>query len=336
MVAVIACLASSGCGHAAQERTPTTVVSDLDVPWSLAFVGDTALLTERVSARVLELDGASTRVVGTVAGVKTDAGEGGLLGLAVRDRSLYVYCTTSRDNRVVRYELTGSPGRLALGASRTILAGIPANTFHNGGRIKFGPDGMLYISTGDGGASGNAQRLNSLSGKILRVTPDGGNPPDNPFPHSPIWSWGHRNVQGLGWAADGTMFASEFGQNRYDELNVIRKGANYGWPVVEGIAHDPRFADPQQQWPVSEASPSGLAVVGGTIFIANLRGERLRAVPVAHPSTAQEFYVARYGRLRDVQLAPDGTLWLLTNNTDGRGRPRDHDDRILRITLPPS
>lgn len=315
--------------------TPTTVASDLDVPWSVAFVGNTALLTERNSARILELNGDSTRVIGMVAGVKPEAGEGGLLGVAVRNRDLYVYYTTSTDNRVVRYALTGVPGSLGLGTSQTILAGIPSNTFHNGGRIKFGPDGMLYISTGDGGQSVNAQRLNSLSGKILRVTPTGANPRDNPFPNSPIWSWGHRNVQGLGWTADGTMFASEFGQDRYDELNLIRAGANYGWPEVEGIAHDPRFTDPQQQWPVSDASPSGLAIVGGTIFIANLRGERLRAIPVANPSTAREFYVGRYGRLRDAQLAPDGSLWLLTNNTDGRGDPQDHDDRILQIALAP-
>jgi glucose/arabinose dehydrogenase len=313
--------------------TPTTVVSDLDVPWSVAFVGRTALLTERDSARILELDGQSTRVIGTVPEVKPQAGEGGLLGLAVRGRDVYVYYTASSDNRVVRFPLTGSPGQLGLGASQPILAGIPSNTFHNGGRIKFGPDGMLYVSTGDGGHSADAQSLNSLSGKILRVTPTGAIPPDNPVPNSPIWSWGHRNVQGLGWAADGTMFASEFGQDRYDELNLIRKGANYGWPEVEGIAHDPRFTDPQQEWPVSEASPSGLAIVGGTIFIANLRGERLRSIPLADPSKAKEFYVGRYGRLRDVQLAPDGSLWLLTNNTDGRGRPNDHDDRILRVAL---
>lgn len=315
--------------------TPTTVATDLDVPWSVAFVGNTALLTERNSARILELNGDSTRVIGMVAGVKPEAGEGGLLGVAVRNRDLYVYCTTSTDNRVVRYALTGVPGSLGLGTRQTILAGIPSNTFHNGGRIKFGPDGMLYISTGDGGQSVNAQRLNSLSGKILRVTPTGANPRDNPFPNSPIWSWGYRNVQGLGWTADGTMFASEFGQDRYDELNLIRAGANYGWPEVEGIAHDPRFTDPQQQWPASDASPSGLAIVGGTIFIANLRGERLRAIPVANPSTAREFYVGRYGRLRDAQLAPDGSLWLLTNNTDGRGNPQDQDDRILRIALAP-
>jgi glucose/arabinose dehydrogenase len=160
-------------------------------------------------------------------------------------------------------------------------------------------------------------------------------PPDNPFPDSFVYSLGHRNVQGLAWAADGTMFASEFGQDTWDELNVIVSGGNYGWPDVEGIADVDGYIDPVQQWATDDASPSGIAVAGGTVYVANLRGQRLRAIPAADPAdiagTTEHF--SDFGRLRAVTVAPDGTLWFLTNNTDGRGNPRSGDDRIVSVTL---
>ncbi|CAM3865886.1 sorbosone dehydrogenase family protein [Tsukamurella strandjordii] len=314
----------------AQSGGVATVVDRLDAPWSIAFAGTAALVSERDSGRILELVGGSTREVGRIDGAVA-RGEGGLLGIAVRDGALYAFFTTDADNRIDRYELRGSAGSYALGPSRSILTGLPAASTHNGGRIAFGPDGMLYATTGDAGLPDRAQDLDSRAGKILRMTPDGGRPADNPFPGSLVYSYGHRNAQGIAWAPDGRMYASEFGQNTWDELNEIQAGANYGWPEVEGIGRRTGFVDPLQQWPTSEASPSGIAVVGDRLYIANLRGQRLRVVPLAAPSTSTEQLVREFGRLRDVAPAPGGGVWALTNNTDGRGAPRAGDDRILRI-----
>ncbi|MCC9193101.1 PQQ-dependent sugar dehydrogenase [Arthrobacter sp. zg-Y916] len=310
---------------------PETLTTGLQAPWSVAFHGDTALVSERDSGRILELDGTGNqRGVGVI-----DAqgrGEGGLLGIAVQDGYLYSYLTAGRENRIERRELSGAPGSLALGEPQTMLAGIPAGPVHNGGRLAFGPDGMLYATTGDAGNRESAQDTGSLSGKILRLMPDGAVPADNPFPGSPVYSYGHRNPQGIAWDADGTMYASEFGQDTWDELNVIEPGGNYGWPEAEGTAGRDGFIDPVQQWEPGAASPSGIAVVGNSLFIANLRGERLREVPLEDPGSAVE-HLAGQGRLRDAVSAPDGSLWVLTGNTDGRGNPGAEDDRILRLEL---
>ena len=313
---------------------PTDVTTGLEAPWSVAFIGQSALISERDSGRVLELLGdGTTRTVGTVDGV-VHGGEGGLLGIAVDDEQrLYAYSTGSDGNRVQRFELTGRPGSLGLGAAETILDGIPSNSTHNGGRLAFGPDGMLYVSVGDAQNRPAAQDTSSPSGKILRMTPDGDVPADNPFPDSLVYSYGHRNVQGLAWADDGTMFASEFGQDTWDELNIITAGGNYGWPEVEGIADTEGFIDPVQQWATDDASPSGIVISHGTVFIANLRGQVLRAVPVDDPSTSTDYYSGVYGRLRAVGIGPDGSLWIVTNNTDGRGNPSAGDDRILSVEL---
>jgi glucose/arabinose dehydrogenase len=261
--------------------------------------------------------------------------EGGLLGLAVdpaAPSSLYVYATMGTENHILRTTYTDG----VLGAFEPVLTGIPASNRHDGGRLAFGPDGMLYASTGDAGESGNAQDLDVLAGKVLRLTPDGSVPPDNPFGGSLVYSYGHRNVEGLAFDADGRLWASEFGDDTADELNLIQPGANYGWPVVEGIAGDDRFTDPLLEWSPSEASPSGVAYVADTLFLASLRGQRLWQVPVSDGSVGEPAaYLTEYGRLRDAVAAPDGTLWVLTNNTDGRTEPRPGDDRILRVTVSP-
>lgn len=163
------------------------------------------------------------------------------------------------------------------------------------------------------------------------MTPEGKAPSDNPLPGSLVYSYGHRNPQGIAWAPDGTMYASEFGQDTWDELNVIKPGGNYGWPIAEGVAHRQGLIDPVQQWRPSDASPSGMAILDGQIYIANLRGARLRQVPLDQPATSADLLAGEYGRLRDVAAAPDGSLWVLTNNTDGRGEPGPDDDRILRV-----
>lgn len=319
---------------AAITGNPGTVASDLAAPWSVVFRDGVPLVSERNSGRILELaaDG-STRSIGTVDGVAA-RGEAGLLGLAVGSTGdLFVYSTADDGNRVQRYTVSGSPGSLALGQPRTLLDRIPAAGNHDGGRIAFGPDGMLYVTTGDAGRRDDAQDREALAGKILRMTPEGTVPAGNPFPGSLVYSYGHRNPQGIAWADDGTMFATEFGQNTWDELNIITAGSNYGWPTVEGIAERDGFVDPVQQWQPGSASPSGMAYSGGTLFIANLRGQVLRSVPVSDPSTSTEHFGREFGRLRDVTVAPDGQLWLVTNNTDGRGSPRQGDDRILAVPL---
>lgn len=311
----------------------STLATGLEAPWSLALVDGTALASERDSGRILELDGdGGQREVGTIDGVRA-RGEGGLLGIAVHDDHLYAYSTGADENRLQRIELTGEPGSFALGTVETLLDGIEAASVHNGGRIAFGPDGMLYVTVGDAGNAQAAQDPDSLSGTILRLTPDGEIPSDNPFEGSPVHSYGHRNPQGLAWDEDGTLYATEFGQDTWDELNVIEPGGNYGWPEVEGAAGDDRFVDPVQQWAPADASPSGMAAADGSLWIANLRGERLREVPLEDLSTSVEHLVGEHGRLRDVAVDEDGALRVLTNNTDGRGDPGPEDDRVLRVEV---
>jgi glucose/arabinose dehydrogenase len=313
--------------------SPEVIAEGLDAPWSIAFHDGTALVSERDTARILEVgaDG-ETREVGRIDGVQP-GGEGGLLGIAVHEGELFTYFTAEGENRVERRELRGDAGELSLGEPATVIDGIPVAGNHNGGRIAIGPDGMLYVTTGDAGDRESAQDPEALSGKILRLTPAGEVPDDNPVAGSPVYTLGHRNPQGIAWDAEGTMYASEFGQNTWDELNVIEPGANYGWPEVEGITGREDFFDPVQQWDPSVASPSGMAITETLVVIANLRGERLRIVPLDALTTASDWYVGEYGRLRDAVVAPDGSVWVLTNETDGRGEPSAGDDRILRLDL---
>jgi glucose/arabinose dehydrogenase len=234
--------------------------------------------------------------------------------------------------------LLGEPGSFHLGAAEVVIDGIPRAGTHNGGRIAFGPDGYLYVTTGDAQQRDAAQDVDALGGKILRITADGEAAPGNPWANA-AWSIGHRNVQGIAWTSDGTMWASEFGQNAWDELNRIEPGANYGWPEVEGVAGRDDFIDPVAAWPTSEASPSGIATRGGTVFVAGLRGERLWLADIRDGVLADDPVAAlqgAQGRLRDVVVAADGSLWILTNNTDGRGSPRPDDDVLLRVELAPA
>lgn len=335
VLALAACIPSPASAPTGSDPEPASevIASGLEAPWSIAFHETTALVSERDTGRVLELDDeGGIREVAVIDDVVAQ-GEGGLLGLAVHDGELYSYFTAADGNRIERREILGEPGALTLGPPATVLDGIPSAGNHNGGRIAFGPDGMLYVTAGDAGDRDSAQDRDALSGKILRLTPDGEVPDDNPFAGSPVYSYGHRNPQGIAWDAAGTMYASEFGQDTWDELNVIEAGGNYGWPVVEGIAGGEEYIDPVQQWSPSDASPSGIAVVGDRIVIANLRGERLRIVPLDDLATASEWFRGEFGRLRDAVVAPDGSLWVLTNNTDGRGDPSDGDDRVLRLDL---
>ncbi|MET0415973.1 MAG: PQQ-dependent sugar dehydrogenase, partial [Actinoplanes sp.] len=312
----------------------------LEVPWGLAFLpGGDALVAERDTGRVLRVPaaGGAARPVAEVAGVEA-GGEGGLLGLAVSpkfasDNLVYAYFTAAEDNRIVRFRL--DEALVDGGQPEVVFDGIAKAGNHNGGRIAFGPDGMLYAGTGDAGDTDLSQNADSPNGKILRLTPDGDPAPGNPTPSSPVYSLGHRNVQGLAWDDEDRLFATEFGQNDLDEVNLIRPGANYGWPEVEGEGDTDggRYTNPLVTWPTSDASPSGMAISGDTAYVAALRGERLWTIPLdgdrmGEPSAQ---LTEEYGRLRTIEVAPDGALWLTTSNTDGRGDDRDGDDRILRL-----
>lgn len=345
-------------GGSAALGEATTIATGLDAPWSIVRLsGGASLISERDSGRILEvLDGGALREVTTVEGVEA-YGEGGLLGLAAAEGAvaqeagagaegwLFVAFSGSQDNRIVRYELQSTtPGTVELGLREDVLTGVPRAANHNGGRVKIGPDGKLYFGAGDAASPQLAQDPGSLAGKILRLELDGSVPADNPF-GTLVYSLGHRNPQGLTWDASGQLWASEFGQDTWDELNVIQPGGNYGWPVVEGRAGDPGYVDPVQVWSPSEASPSGLVWLRETLVLASLRGQRLwqvtlpadavvdpGAVPDALPQ-AEALVVREYGRLRDVVLGPEGTIWVLTNNTDGRGSPGAGDDRLLQFAI---
>jgi glucose/arabinose dehydrogenase len=326
---------------------PQVAASGLTVPWGLAFLPDgSALVSERNSGRVLRIPpgGGSAQQVATISGVSA-TGEAGLLGLAVsptyaQDGFVYAYFTSASDNRIVRFTLANPQ------TQTPILTGLARASIHDGGRIAFGPDGMLYAGVGDAGNTANAQNMQSRNGKILRMRPDGSAPPDNPTAGSLVYSLGHRNVQGLAWDSSGRLYASEFGQNTWDEVNYIVAGGNYGWPTVEGRAGDPRFRDPIVQWSTAEASPSGAAVDGNTLFVAALRGQRLWKVPLngsgGTSGTPTAELQGQYGRLRTVAVGPDGWLWVATSNRDGRGTPAANDDRVLRfppvgtVTTPPT
>ncbi|MBE1490265.1 glucose/arabinose dehydrogenase [Plantactinospora soyae] len=313
---------------------PQTVATNLVAPWGLGFLPDgSALVAERDSARVMQIrPGQTPQQVATISGV-APGGEAGLLGLAISptyasDRYVYAYFTSSSDNRIIRFRLDAPQ------TQTPILTGLARANFHDGGRIAFGPDGMLYAGVGDAGVTANAQNAQSRNGKILRMRPDGSVPTDNPTAGSLVYSMGHRNVQGLAWDGQGRLYASEFGQNTWDEVNYIVPGGNYGWPTVEGRGNDPRFRNPMVTWTTAEASPSGATIDGNVLFVAALRGTRLWQVPLTGAGTAGTpvaQLTGQYGRLRTVERAPDGSLWVATSNRDGRGSPAATDDRVLRF-----
>ncbi|MFC3995183.1 PQQ-dependent sugar dehydrogenase [Nocardiopsis sediminis] len=320
---------------------PSDIATDLEVPWAIGFLPDgAALVTERDSGRIVRVTpGGETTPVGTVDDV-APRGEGGLLGLAVQPDAgdtpdVYVYYTAEADNRIARMTYDPQNG---LGDPEVLVDGIPRAAVHNGGRIVFGPDGLLYAATGDAGDESQSQQIDRLGGKILRMTPDGDPAPDNPFDNL-VYSYGHRNVQGLAWDDDGVFYATEFGQDTYDEVNVIVPGGNYGWPEVEGVGDHAGYIDPVVTWTTDEASPSGAAVAGDSLWVAGLRGERLWRVPLTGDSAdpvgePEALFTGAYGRLRAVTTVPGGSaIWVSTSNTDGRGAPRDNDDRILNVPM---
>ncbi len=320
------------------------IAPDTDVPWGLAFLPDgSALLAERDTHDVVRVSPTGQKtVVGTVPGVSGTDGEGGLLGLALardfaNDPWVYLFHTTATDNRIVRIRYAG--GVLDLATEQVLLSGIARNKFHNGGRLRFGPDGKLYAGTGDAQNGANAQNLNSLNGKILRLNPDGSVPRDNPFPGKYVWSYGHRNIEGLAFDSAGRLWEAELGNSIMDELNLVREGANHGWPACEGTAGscaEPTFVAPVQTWSVADASPSGLAIVDDTLYMAALRGTRLWTMKITCATTTAPvaYFTGTYGRLRTVEASPDGDLWLATSNGgDKDSVPNNSSNVLLHVAL---
>ena len=370
LAAALAGSAAPGCGAAersssdhAQRRTAATmaqaqpgpvrapggpqvgtIATGLQIPWEIAFLPDRrALITER-PGRVRIMTATRHVLAAPAARVPVSArGEGGLLGLAVdpqfsANRFVYVYRTAAVGNQVVRYRLVGA----RLVGPVIVARGVPAGTNHDGGRIHFGPDRRLYISTGETQRPGLAQSRASLAGKILRLSPAAYHGRRALRPQ--IFSLGHRNPQGFDWQpGTGALVASEHGEEGNDEINVLRFGGNYGWPIVQGAANRRGLIGPAVLYGDTIA-PSGATFVHlpgsawtGDFLVGCLAGEQIRRVRLrgGHAVVNEPLFDGRYGRIRTVVEGPDGALYALTNNRDGRGTPRAGDDRVLRI-IPPA
>lgn len=324
-------------------KTPSetkTLATGLDTPWALAFLPDNSILvTERPGRlRLVTKDGIlQASPVATIDDV-VESGEGGLLGIAVHpnfstNKYIYLYYTYEINgddtrNRVVRFKLENNK----LSDETLITNAIPGALFHNGGRIKFGPDNYLYITTGDAQVPSLAQTRTSLAGKILRVTDEGDPVPGNPF-NTRVYSYGHRNPQGITWDEKGNLFETEHGNSTTDELNLISPGNNYGWPTITGKEERSGMTTPLLQSGTDTWAPGDIAYYKNQLFFTGLRGTALYKVTLTNntPSNLTQFFKGEYGRIREVILGKDNMLYLTTSNKDGRGSPTSNDDQIIRI-----
>lgn len=326
--------------NSALKENLEVVAQNLNIPWEITFLPNGDMLVTERSGRLLKI-GQETRVIQEIEGVK-HIGEGGLLGMTLHPNFsvngfVYLYSTIQDENglanRVERYKFSEDK----LTERKVILEGIKGSPNHDGGRIAFGPDGFLYITTGDAEQSELAQDKNSLNGKILRIKDDGSLPPDNPF-NNAVYSLGHRNPQGLAWDKNKNLWETEHGpsgiQTGYDEVNLISKGANYGWPIIKGDQTQEGLVSPiiqsgsQDTW-----APSGLAFWNGSLFFAGLRGEALYEAKIGNDNklSLKAHFKKEFGRLRTVVLGPDDYLYISTSNKDGRGNIKPGDDKIIKI-----
>lgn len=325
------------------------IAENLYVPWAIDISDDGKLyFTERSGTiRVIENSKLNPQPLITFRAPFVSQGEGGLMGIALDpnfSQNHYIYVMHSYAegnqiyNRVVRLVENNNKGSI----DRTLLDKIPGGQFHNGGRIKIGPDKKLYITTGDAGTPVLAQDPKSTAGKILRIELDGSIPKDNPIINSPVYSLGHRNPQGLAWNSKNVLYESEHGQSGHDEINIIHPGANYGWPLVQGdeestkvITQKPLIHSGEDTW-----APSGITFVSqgpwqGKLLVANLRGQQLLAISLDEKGTVvknvESWLKNEYGRLREVIQAKDGSIYLTTSNRDGRGNPDIADDKVIQL-----
>lgn len=319
------------------------LAENLEVPWAIDIADDGRLFFTERPGRIRVIEN-GTLLPEPVAFINVEQnGESGLLGLALHpdfasNHLIYIYHTYSNGSGVFNKVVALTEMDNKIVESKVIIDGIPAANGHDGGRIKFGPDGKLYIATGDARQPDLAQSAASLAGKILRLNPDGTIPKDNPFEGSPVYSYGHRNVQGLAWHPEtGELYASEHGAEGYDEINIIKPGANYGWPI-EQQCDGKRFEKPIVCFQEAIA-PAGIAIGSSDrlgykndVLLAALRGQQLRLIEL--PSDSEVNVLTGYGRIRDVIEAPDGSLYVTTSNRDGRALPEQGDDKILRIISP--
>lgn len=326
----------------------TKVADDRDIPWGVVPLPDGTILYGRKDARDIVLLNPATGTKATVGAVPNSyggAGTDGVLGLAVsptfaKDRWLYIFHTSPVDNRIVRMKLT-SANTLDGKSLRTLVIGIPHSKVNNGGRLRFGPDGKLYAGTGDAGDGSLAQNPQNLAGKILRLNPDGSVPPDNPTRSSPIWSLGHRDIEGLAFDRTGRLWALDSGNGATDELNLIRKGGNYGWPDCEATSNRGHrgcatagFVTPAYSWPAARCGCSAVAAIDDMLYVAAARGSRLWRLSIRTDGVTDVRSVlpGRYGRPRTVEPALDGGLWLTTaNNGDTDGVPGNSTNRVYRV-----
>lgn len=332
-------------GEVGEIPAAEVIAENLDTPWGIAFLPDNSILvTERQGrVRLISSSGKLQSDPVAVLGSSKESGEGGLLGIAIHpdfssNNFVYFYYTYSSRgngtfNRVVRMEYKN--GRLE--GERIIVDEIPGRVNHNGGRMKFGSDGYLYITTGDAQEPSQSQDINSLAGKILRVTDEGEIVPSNPF-GNPVYSYGHRNPQGLAWDSTGALWSTEHGRSGiysgFDELNLIQRGGNYGWPVIQGDETKSGMITPVENSGASTTwAPSGADFTGSSLFFGGLRGEALYEAVIQDNRVKElrEHFKGKYGRIRDVVLGPDKMLYITTSNRDGRGSPESTDDRIIRI-----
>jgi len=333
--AIVAAAAGSATAVPVRDSVPgeRTVVGDLRIPWDVDFLPDgSAVVSERDTGRILHLVDGRVASAWRIEDVVV-RGDAGVMGLAVspdyeRDRRIYVFYSTARDHRIGWFRLGEQP--------RPILTGIPRDDIINGGALAFGPDGMLYAGTGSGRRGTAAQDLDSLSGKILRMTRDGRPAPGNPFPGSLVYSYGHRNVQGLAWGPDGTLYATDIGDVDWDEINRVVPGGNHGWPLCEGRCDRPDTVQPVATMRPADAVPSGIAHHQGWLYVSNLRGERVTRFLILADGELSGPYrvISGMGRMRAATVTRDGSLWLTTSNQEGKGTTRAaHDDRVLQVRL---
>ncbi|GAA4633743.1 PQQ-dependent sugar dehydrogenase [Actinoallomurus vinaceus] len=339
---------SSQCTPAQGVCAVTQVGADDDVVWGLVTLPDgTILFNERDAHAIVHLNPktGAKKTIGTVPNVQSTDGEGGLTGLEINpvsfssDHWLYIMHTSPSDNRIVRIKYDPSADALQTGTEQVLVSGIQRNKFHDGGRLRFSPDGKyLFAGTGDAQNGDNAQNTSSLNGKVLRIDPDGSIPADNPF-HNAVWSYGHRNVQGLAFDAQGRLWEQEFGNSVMDETNLITKGGNYGWPSCEGTSGTcgtSGFIAPKHTYPVADGSCSGITIIRGFLYVACERGTRLYREEISGSSltNVKEYLNGAHGRLRTVEPAPDGGMWLATSNGgDKDSTAHNSDNQIFHVSV---